>query len=181
MSQARKYALMSKKWLLVNIQSDKEFACHKMNQESWTDDTVRAVLDNSYVFWQRGVKSPAGQNFIALYNVCRDADAESNLFPALFFIDPRTGAAVKSITGRGLISASDLVSIIFEFTEAHPVSAWDDGPVGLPAPPTDTDTDRKPAEPVSTSSESPPLTPPENNTQLPDYGNVNDEPDGTVI
>lgn len=149
-----------------------------MNQESWPDDTVRAVLENSYVFWQRGVKSPAGQNFLTLYNVCDDADAKSSLFPALFFVDPRTGAAVKSITGRGLIDASDLVSILFEFTEAHPISSWDDASAGLPAPPTDAESDRKPAEDETTASGSRPTTPPETDKLLPDYGDVNDEPDG---
>lgn len=95
--QAREIALRSKKWLLVNIQADTELACHRMNQETWPDATLRAVIESGYVFWQRGVKSTAAHNFFSLYNLNHVADVKAHLCPALYFIDPRTGALVKSI------------------------------------------------------------------------------------
>ncbi len=73
-----------------------------MNRDTWTDETLKEVVSSGYVLWQRGSESMGGKNFMMLYNIC-DPDALvspsviSSIFPALFFIDPRTGALVKAI------------------------------------------------------------------------------------
>lgn len=90
------------KYLLVNIQSDKEFACHSMNRDSWPDTTVKTIIQSSYVFWQRGVTSIAGQSFLNLYSTSIYGKyglnpADTSIFPGLYFIDPRTGQLVKLI------------------------------------------------------------------------------------
>ena len=98
--QTRQNALGESKWLLVNIQSDKEFSCHLMNRDTWPNETVLAVVESHYVFWQRGVTSAGGRAFLSMHQICQEPEAESSLFPGIFFVDPRTGAVIKSITAR---------------------------------------------------------------------------------
>ena len=37
---------------LVNLQSDKEFASHQLNRDTWSDSALRSVLQASFIFWQ---------------------------------------------------------------------------------------------------------------------------------
>lgn len=45
-------AKMQKKCLLVNIQSDSEFDCHKLNRDVWKDETVENIIECKCIFWQ---------------------------------------------------------------------------------------------------------------------------------
>lgn len=45
-------AKQGKKWLLVNIQADSEFDCHRLNRDLWKDEMVKEVIKYSCVFWQ---------------------------------------------------------------------------------------------------------------------------------
>ncbi len=37
---------------LVNVQSESEFASHMLNRDTWRDDTVRTLIQGSFIFWQ---------------------------------------------------------------------------------------------------------------------------------
>ncbi len=100
--KARKEAVREEKWLLVNLLHHNEFNCHLMNRDIWTDETLKQVVSSGYLLWQRGSESAGGKKFMLLYNICVpeflvNPSVVSSLFPALFFIDPRTGALVKAI------------------------------------------------------------------------------------
>ena len=41
---ARAAAKDGKKWLLVNIQSENEFACHALNRDVWQDGIVESIV-----------------------------------------------------------------------------------------------------------------------------------------
>lgn len=45
-------AKQSKKWLLVNIQADGEFDCHRLNRDLWKDEMVQSIVECNCVFWQ---------------------------------------------------------------------------------------------------------------------------------
>lgn len=49
---ARTAAKDSKRWLLVNIQRDAEFACHVLNRDVWRNDLVRNLIQSNFIFWQ---------------------------------------------------------------------------------------------------------------------------------
>lgn len=128
--EARELSLKSKKWLLVNIQSSKSFPCQEMNRDTWRDESISEVLKVYFVFWQRGVTSPGGLHFIKLYNICSEADLDTqegiSIFPGIYIIDPRTGALMKSISRRGFMPPGDLAQLLIEWCERHPSSAWED-------------------------------------------------------
>ena len=62
---ARAAAKDARRWLLVNIQSDKEFSSHALNRDVWRDELVENLIREGFIFWQavsitRGVESLVG-------------------------------------------------------------------------------------------------------------------------
>jgi UBX domain-containing protein 7 len=49
---ARTVAKDSKRWLLVNIQRDEEFASHTLNRDVWRDELVENLVREGFIFWQ---------------------------------------------------------------------------------------------------------------------------------
>ena len=49
---ARNFAKDSKRWLLVNLQSDSEFACHALNRDVWRDELCENLVREGFIFWQ---------------------------------------------------------------------------------------------------------------------------------
>ena len=49
---ARTMAKDNKRWLLVNIQRDSEFASHALNRDVWRNDLVENLVREGFVFWQ---------------------------------------------------------------------------------------------------------------------------------
>jgi len=49
---ARTMAKDSKRWLLVNIQKDSEFASHALNRDVWRDELVENLVREGFVLWQ---------------------------------------------------------------------------------------------------------------------------------
>ena len=49
---ARNFAKDSKRWLLVNLQSDSDFACHALNRDVWRDELCENLIREGFIFWQ---------------------------------------------------------------------------------------------------------------------------------
>jgi hypothetical protein len=49
---ARTMAKDSKRWLLVNIQSESEFASHALNRDVWRDELIENLVREGFIFWQ---------------------------------------------------------------------------------------------------------------------------------
>jgi len=63
-ADAKATAKVDRKWLLVNIQSEKEFASHRLNRDTWSNETLQMVLASLCVFWQQYDVSAAGAQFV---------------------------------------------------------------------------------------------------------------------
>jgi UBX domain-containing protein 7 len=50
---ARTMARDTKRWLLVNIQRDSEFASHALNRDVWRDELVENLIREGFIFWQQ--------------------------------------------------------------------------------------------------------------------------------
>jgi UBX domain-containing protein 7 len=50
---ARAMAKDTKRWLLVNIQRDAEFACHALNRDVWHDELIENLIREGFIFWQQ--------------------------------------------------------------------------------------------------------------------------------
>ena len=49
---ARDAATAAKKWLLVNIQDAGEFQCQTLNRDVWSNDAVKTIVREHFLFWQ---------------------------------------------------------------------------------------------------------------------------------
>ncbi|XP_062088024.1 plant UBX domain-containing protein 7-like [Humulus lupulus] len=50
--KAKGTASSQDKWLLVNLQSTKEFSSHMLNQDTWANEAVSQTISTNFVFWQ---------------------------------------------------------------------------------------------------------------------------------
>jgi len=80
---ARNDARDARRWLLVNLQSDNDFACHALNRDVWRDELVENLVREGFIFWQSMNTSPDGETYVRRYNV--------QAFPHVAILDPRTG------------------------------------------------------------------------------------------
>ena len=50
--QAREAGTSQKKYIMVNIQNVREFVCQALNRDVWSNASVKAVLQEHFIFWQ---------------------------------------------------------------------------------------------------------------------------------
>ncbi|KAJ2957363.1 hypothetical protein NQZ79_g6883 [Umbelopsis isabellina] len=79
---ARNFAKDNKKWLMVNLQDPTEFACQVMNRDLWSEQAVKDVVNESFVFLQYGSESPEGKRYVTYYPI--------ETYPHVAIIDART-------------------------------------------------------------------------------------------
>jgi len=79
---ARQAARDSRRWLLVNIQSDSDFACHALNRDVWRDELVENLVRDGFIFWQAVDTTSEGSTYCERYRV--------GGYPHVAIIDPRT-------------------------------------------------------------------------------------------
>ena len=80
---ARQAARDSRRWLLVNLQSDSDFACHALNRDVWRDELVENLVRDGFIFWQAIDATADGRTYVSRYPV--------GGYPHVSIIDPRTG------------------------------------------------------------------------------------------
>ncbi|XP_076150502.1 UBX domain-containing protein 7 isoform X1 [Alosa pseudoharengus] len=74
---------LSNKWLMINIQNVQDFACQCLNRDVWSNDAVKSIIREHFIFWQVYHDSEEGQRYIQFYKL--------NKFPYISILDPRTG------------------------------------------------------------------------------------------
>ena len=105
------------KWLLINIQSPQEFASQQLNADTWRDETLRAVISASFLFWQQYYDSPEGSTYCRFY--LKDAVGPSPVgLPHIAVVDPVTASAVKTWTG--FKDAERLMDKLMEYADEPP-------------------------------------------------------------
>ncbi|CAK9141753.1 unnamed protein product [Ilex paraguariensis] len=50
--QAKDAAKVQDKWLLVNLQSTREFSSHMLNRDTWGNEAVAQTIRTNFIFWQ---------------------------------------------------------------------------------------------------------------------------------
>ncbi|GFN84437.1 ubx domain-containing protein 7-like [Plakobranchus ocellatus] len=80
---ARDFGSTKNKWLLVNVQNVQEFPCQLLNRDVWSNQDARALIKDSFVFWQVYNDSEEGKRFMQFYKLSQ--------WPYVAVIDPFTG------------------------------------------------------------------------------------------
>lgn len=107
---AREVGQHRNKWLLVNVQNVREFACQILNRDVWSNQTVKDIIKEHFVFWQVYHDSGEGSKYIQFYNVTD--------FPYVAIVDPRTGEQLKSWSTS--IDHNTFCDSVIEFLTEHP-------------------------------------------------------------
>ena len=103
--QCREEAKIKNKWVLVNIQDEHDFDCHKLNRDIWRDDGIAGYLRENFVFWQQLKDSSEGSSFRNNYKVVDSLH--------LNIIDPRTGLSKWRKDGA-FVDSEDFRNYLFE-------------------------------------------------------------------
>ncbi|XP_072525396.1 UBX domain-containing protein 7 [Salminus brasiliensis] len=74
---------LENKWLMINIQNVQDFACQCLNRDVWSNEAVKTIIRQHFIFWQVYHDSEEGQRYIQFYKL--------NKFPYISILDPRTG------------------------------------------------------------------------------------------
>ncbi|KAE8604806.1 hypothetical protein XENTR_v10014835 [Xenopus tropicalis] len=80
---AKQCGQLHNKWLMINIQNVQDFACQCLNRDIWSNDTVKTLIREHFIFWQVYHDSEEGQRYIQFYKLPE--------FPYVSILDPRTG------------------------------------------------------------------------------------------
>lgn len=107
----RDAASAAKKWLIVNIQDAGEFQCQLLNRDVWSNDAVRTILGEHFLFWQQYKEFEEAQRYMTFYPVTE--------WPHVAILDPRTGE--RLVTWSKLPDSATFCDLITEFLTLHPV------------------------------------------------------------
>jgi len=118
---ARDACQSSSKWLLVNIQNVQEFSCQILNRDLWSNQNVRSLVNEHFIFWQVYNDSEEGERYMQFYKVLE--------WPYIAVVDPQTGENLVVWHVSDPVTFCDLVN---QFLGRH-VQCWG-SELALPAP-----------------------------------------------
>ncbi|XP_078065363.1 UBX domain-containing protein 7 isoform X3 [Mustelus asterias] len=105
--QAKESGQLQNKWLMVNIQNVQDFACQCLNRDVWSNEAVKTIIREHFIFWQVYHDSEEGQRYVQFYQLSD--------FPYVSILDPRTGQ--KLVEWRNLDVNSFLEQVTGFLTE----------------------------------------------------------------
>ncbi|KAL7462170.1 hypothetical protein ACHAXS_002559 [Conticribra weissflogii] len=111
---AKAIAKDTRRWLLVNIQNDSDFACHALNRDVWRDELVENLVREGFVFWQVSNTTAEGRTYVERYKV--------GGYPHLGILDPRTGKLLwrkEGWTQVEAVTAEMFVEMASDFCSRH--------------------------------------------------------------
>ncbi|KAH9671711.1 Plant UBX domain-containing protein 7 [Citrus sinensis] len=95
--KAKDAALAQDKWLLVNLQSTKEFSSLMLNRDTWGNEAVSQIISGNFIFWQEYDDTSEGWKVCSFYNM--------DSIPAVLVIDPITDTIGVSPSDADVTSA----------------------------------------------------------------------------
>ncbi|KAI4313422.1 hypothetical protein L6164_026406 [Bauhinia variegata] len=108
--KAKSASSMQDKWLLVNIQSTKEFSSHMLNRDTWANEAVSQTINTNFIFWQVYDDTTEGKKVCTYYKL--------DLAPVVLIIDPITGQKMRSWVG--MVQPESLLEGLLPFLDAGP-------------------------------------------------------------
>ena len=85
--QAKSEASGQGKWLIVNIQSTKQFSSYTLNSDTWANQAVKETLSANFIFWQIYDDNEEGRKVCGYYHLTE--------MPSTLVIDSITGQKMQ--------------------------------------------------------------------------------------
>ncbi|KAI3921124.1 hypothetical protein MKX01_036103 [Papaver californicum] len=98
------------KWLLVNLQSTKEFSSHMLNRDTWANEAVAQTIGTNFIFWQVYDDTTEGKKVCTYYNLVS--------IPVVLVLDPITGQKMR--LWSGMIQPEHLLEELLPFMDGGP-------------------------------------------------------------
>ncbi|KAL8053154.1 hypothetical protein ABFX02_05G053000 [Erythranthe guttata] len=108
--KAKDNARMQNKWLLVNMQSTKEFSSHMLNRDTWANEAVAQTIKTNFIFWQVYDDTEEGSKVCTYYKL--------DSIPVILLIDPITGQKLHA--WRGMVQPENLLEDLVPFMDGSP-------------------------------------------------------------
>ncbi|XP_071722791.1 plant UBX domain-containing protein 7-like [Rutidosis leptorrhynchoides] len=108
--KAKDAASVKDKWLLVNLQSTKEFSSHMLNRDTWGNEAVSELVGTNFIFWQVYDDTTEGRKVRTYYRL--------DSIPVVLVIDPITGQKMRAWTG--MIQPECLLEDLVPFLDGGP-------------------------------------------------------------
>ncbi|KAK6456755.1 uncharacterized protein RJT20DRAFT_116550 [Scheffersomyces xylosifermentans] len=121
LDEAKQKGKEENKWILINIQDPSEFKSHILNRDFWSNEKVKAVVKESFVFLQFQSDSPNGINYLNFYS--------TDDFPHIAILDPLTGERVFKWKDGEVPKVDAWIEDIDEFLEKFSLLAGSNNPM----------------------------------------------------
>ncbi|GLU01090.1 hypothetical protein SLE2022_184160 [Rubroshorea leprosula] len=108
--KAKATASNEEKWLLVNVQSSKEFSSHMLNRDTWANEAVSQTISANFIFWQVYDDGSEGRKVCTYYKL--------DSIPVILVIDPITGQKMRSWCG--MVQPESLLEDLVPFMDGGP-------------------------------------------------------------
>ncbi|XP_041011944.1 plant UBX domain-containing protein 7 [Juglans microcarpa x Juglans regia] len=108
--KAKDAASVQDKWLLVNLQSTKEFSSHMLNRDTWANEAVSQTISTNFIFWQVYDDTTEGRKVCTYYKL--------DSIPVVLVIDPITGQKMRSWCG--MVQPQRLLEDLLPFIDGGP-------------------------------------------------------------
>lgn len=109
--QAKMEAAKQGKWLLLNLQSTKEFSSYTLNRDTWAHETVKDMIHTTFVFWQVYDDTEEGRKVCTYYKLTN--------MPTTMILDPLTGQRMRA--WEGMIGAERLLEDLVPYMDKGPM------------------------------------------------------------
>ncbi|KAL0004170.1 hypothetical protein SO802_011731 [Lithocarpus litseifolius] len=106
--KAKDTASLHNKWLLVNLQSTKEFTSHMLNRDTWSNQVVSLIVKANFFFWQVSYDDTTEGRKVCTYY-------ELDSMPVVLLIDPITGH--KMCSWYGMVQPERLLEDLLPFMD----------------------------------------------------------------
>ncbi|KAK4184707.1 hypothetical protein QBC35DRAFT_391088 [Podospora australis] len=129
--EARDEGKDQQKWILVDLQDPSDFHCQALNRDIWKDESIKAMVKESFIFLQYDKDNKVDPNpeiFINRYLTHGQHENPAN-FPYVCVIDPRTGEQVKVWSRCPFYSASEFLTEVAEFLDRYSLDLNSKNPV----------------------------------------------------
>ncbi|KAJ3570986.1 hypothetical protein NPX13_g5537 [Xylaria arbuscula] len=131
--EARDEGKDEKKWIMVNLQDLDIFQCQVLNRDVWKDENLKTLIKEHFIFLQYDKRELRAQSYTQLY-FPNGTHENSDNFPHVSIIDPRTGEQVKVWSGIPFPSAAELYGDLTEFLDRYSLASNSKNPVAQSKP-----------------------------------------------
>ncbi|KAL6453365.1 UBX5 UBX domain-containing protein 5 [Candida maltosa Xu316] len=121
LDQAKQEGRANNKWILINIQDSSEFQCQVMNRDFWSNERVKQIVKENFIFLQYQADSMSGQTYVNFYH--------ADNYPHLAILDPLTGERVYKWSEGEVPVVKDWIDDVYKFLDSFSLNPTSNNPL----------------------------------------------------